>query len=308
MKKDIENQPIVSVIIPTLNRSEETMLCVASVLESSYKNLEIIVVDNNSEDNTVSSLKNKFRREESFQIIESKKNLGAGGGRNLGAKHASGELLLFLDSDNIVEKSMVERLSLFISENKECGMVGPLMLYQKNPKMIWLSFADIDMFTSQAKYKGTGKNIRSIKSADPIRVGHLPNCFMVRKDDFKAAGGFDEKYLVMFEEADIAEKIKNKLGKSIILLPKAITFHDVPLPVKKGRDEYLGFRSDKRVFLTARNRIYFMRKNANFLQFLIFLLIFNPLNIIYYVLKFIQMKKFRRAMIYFRGNLAGFVL
>jgi len=84
----------------------------------------------------------------------------------------------------------------------------------------------------------------------------------------------------MFEEADLAEKLK-KLGKKIFTYTKAKTYHDVPLPNSEGIDRSF-FRDSKRAFLTARNRVYFMRRNANFKQKIVFFLVFNPLIMLYY--------------------------
>lgn len=79
----------VSIIVPTMNRKEDACACIDSILNSSYKNIEIVVVDNNSNDGTFSVLKQKYSDYKNVLIIKSEKNLGAGGGRNLGAKHSS---------------------------------------------------------------------------------------------------------------------------------------------------------------------------------------------------------------------------
>lgn len=297
--KQGESSELVSIIIPTLNRSKEIISCVDSVLMSDYKNIEIIVVDNNSEDNTVLKIKEKYRYNDRVILIESKKNLGAGGGRNKGAEEANGEYLLFVDSDNIIDKKMISYLIDFFKKNKNCGMVGPLMLIKNNSDTIWLYFADINMWTSQAKYKGTGeKNQGQYKEVE--EVGHLPNCFMVRKDDFNKIGGFNEKYVVVYEEADLAEKIKNKFKKKIYLYSKAITYHDVNIFC-----DSLSFRSQSRAFLLARNRVYFIKKNSSFLQFLAFIFIFNPLIFLYYEFNLIKRGELEKAAAYFRGLISG---
>ncbi|MCX6794949.1 MAG: glycosyltransferase [Candidatus Falkowbacteria bacterium] len=299
------NLKIVSVIIPTLNRATEVADCINSVLQSEYQDLEIIVVDNASADNTVNLINDNFSSNSKIKLIRSKTNLGAAGGRNLGAKQASGEYLLFVDSDNIIDNRAITNLVSFFEKNSDCGMVGPLMLYKDDPNTIWLSFADINMVTSQAKYRGTGEK-RSKELPEIIEVGHLPNCFMVSREDFERVNKFDERYFIMYEEADLAARIKKILGKKIFLYSPALVYHNVHLP-NKDQPVNFGFNSAYRAYLTARNRVYFMKKNASWLQFLVFSLIFNPLIFLYYEFMLLKRGDFKKAWAYANGNFVGFL-
>jgi GT2 family glycosyltransferase len=265
--------------------------------------LEVVVVDNNSADNTANVLTEKYAHEHRFKLIKSRTNLGAGGGRNLGAKSAKGKYLLFVDSDNIISPKMISNLVDFNSQKADCGLVGPLMLYKSNPKIIWLYSADINMFTSQAKYLGTGEKDLG-QYPEIVSVGHLPNCFMLLRSDFTKIKGFEEKYLVVYEEADLAEKIK-RLGKKIYLYTKAVTYHDIELP-KPDAPKELGFRSKERAYLLARNRILFMKRNASLPQKIFFFIIFNPLILFYYQFNLLFHGQFDKAWYYLRGSFAGF--
>src|SRR4051794_6479207 len=95
---------LVTVVIVTRNRTTELADCVASCLRSSYKPLEIIVVDNGSEKPVKSWLPKKFP---AVQIITKASNLGAAEGRNVGLRVARGSYLLFCDDDATVEKDMI---------------------------------------------------------------------------------------------------------------------------------------------------------------------------------------------------------
>lgn len=298
----LSKKPLVSVVIPTLNRREEAVACSRSLTESEYQNIEIIVVDNGSVDDTVSCVSEL--NDPRIKLIRSKVNLGAGGGRNRGAKAATGKYLLFVDSDNVVDSKMISQLVDFLERNSDCGMVGPLMLIKSHPDRVWTYFADIDMYSSRAFYKGYGEK-NSKQYADKILTGHIPNCFMVKKTDFETIGGFDEKYLIMYEEADLAEKIKKCLKKRIYIFTKAVTYHNVEFT---KTNDYVSFRSAERAFLTARNRVYFMKRNATFLQFIIFFLIFNPLIFFYYEYHLLKKGEFTKARSYAIGLYKGFFL
>ncbi len=296
----------VSVVIPTMNRADDVINCIKSVLASTYKNIEIIVVDNASSDNTTAQIERIFSKNNKIKLIKSAINLGAAGGRNRGAKEATGDYLLFVDSDNVVDKEMIGELVRFFNNHEKCGMVGPLMLYKRDPKIIWLYFADINMFTSQAKYKGTGERDRK-QYSKVIEVGHLPNCFMVKKDDFIRVSGFDSKYIIMYEEADLAERIKRELNKKIYLYSAARTFHNVELIRNKKKNGFL-FSSERRAYLTGRNRVYFMRRNASLLQLLSFFFVFNPLILLYYEINLLKSGQIKQAWAYLYGNIKGFRL
>lgn len=277
-----------------------------SILESTYKDFEIIVVDDNSTDNTFLELKKRYAGKNQVTVFSSPKNLGAGGARNLGVKNAKGKYLLFIDNDNIIDKKMIDRLVDFFDKTPNCGMVGPLMLYKEDPSLIWLYFADINMWTSMARYKGT---LEKDKGQYPkvVKVGHLPNCFMMLREDFEGIGGFDEKFIIMYEEADIAEKIKKQLKKNIYIFTKAVTRHNVEKNPKSEQNT-LGLRSTWRAFLVPRNRIYFMKKNADFLQKLAFFSVFNNVIFVYYVANLVLRKRFDFALAYIKGFFAGFFL
>src|SRR5689334_15768238 len=91
-----------SIIILSYNTKDLTLQCITSLIQHCKKQLEskkyeIILVDNNSEDDTISAVKKQFPSE--VLIIENKKNLGFSKGNNVGSKSANGEYLLFLNSD-----------------------------------------------------------------------------------------------------------------------------------------------------------------------------------------------------------------
>lgn len=302
MSKLWGNKILLSVIIPTHNRHDQVMDCVNSLLRSSYKSIDVIVVDDASIDGSYKILRKKYQNNPHVKVISSKLNLGPASARNLGAKYAKGEYLLFIDSDNVVDREMLNTLVEFMDTHDDCVMVGPLMKYLSPKDRIWLYFADINMYTSQAIYKGTHE-LDTGQYNEVSEVGHLPNCFMVRKADFEKVNGFDEKYFIMYEEADLAEKLKKNTNKKIFLYSKAITQHDVKYSL--SRKSVPGMRNAVRSFLTARNRVYFMKKNAPLLNFVVFLLIFMPLLNVYYVYQSLRSGHPIVGWYYVKGTFVG---
>ncbi|MCR5734547.1 MAG: glycosyltransferase family 2 protein [Lachnospiraceae bacterium] len=100
----------VSVVIPAYNAEKYVCYAVRSVLLQTLDNIEIIVVDDKSTDNTVSVLKKEFSGNENIKIVLSEKNGGVGAARNRGIAEAQGEYVAFLDSDDVIKKDALKTL------------------------------------------------------------------------------------------------------------------------------------------------------------------------------------------------------
>ena len=142
----------VSIIIPTYNRCEQLCRCIDSLLLSTHKNIEIIVVNNNSSDNTKQAINDLITEHKNIVLINLKENLMVAGGRNEGIKHASGDYLLFVDNDNVVDPYMVEKLVEEMNTNKNIGIIGPIMFYYKSPDTIYFCGNTINHITSKTTY------------------------------------------------------------------------------------------------------------------------------------------------------------
>ena len=98
--------PLVSIIVLNYNAGELLLNCIESIFLCNYKNFEVIVVDNCSTDNSHNECKKKF---EKIRLIENTQNLGYCEGNNVGIRNASGEYLLILNPDTIVESDLIEK-------------------------------------------------------------------------------------------------------------------------------------------------------------------------------------------------------
>ena len=119
----------VSVVIPTHNSSLFIDECIKSVINQTYKNLEIIIVDDCSSDSTLSIIKNY--KDKRIKIIKLKSNRGVSNARNKGIDEATGNYLCFLDSDDYWYLDKVEKQINFIEKNNYTFIYGSY-LYLKN--------------------------------------------------------------------------------------------------------------------------------------------------------------------------------
>ena len=174
-------EPTVSVIIPTFNASMTVIDCLDSVFSQTFKNFEVIVVDNGSTDQTMDRISQYPER------IELKKCSISGSGptRNFGAKNASGKYLAFLDADDSWKPSKLSR---------------QVEVYEKSTKSNLL-------IGTYANFIGGTKQIigSSPRTSDDIEAmfelkksGAVPaplSTWLIRKDLFEELGGFDPDYV-----------------------------------------------------------------------------------------------------------------
>lgn len=100
---------LITVIVPVYNVENYLSKCIESIMEQSYKNLEIILVDDGSNDNSL-AIRNSFSQKDDRVKVYHTKNLGLSNARNVGLDHANGEYVTFIDSDDYVHKDMIKTM------------------------------------------------------------------------------------------------------------------------------------------------------------------------------------------------------
>lgn len=122
-KKEIDDT-LVTIFILNWNRKIETARAIHSAMSQSYSNIEIIVVDNCSEDGSFEYLKQLFPN---LNIIKLDKNYGCPGGRNRGIPYCNGEFIFFMDNDGVLHKNAIEYAVKTIKNNKNIAIVTGLV-------------------------------------------------------------------------------------------------------------------------------------------------------------------------------------
>lgn len=104
--------PLVSIIIPVYNTEKYLKRCLNSAIHQTYKNIEIIAIDDASTDNSLSILKDyqMLYKNKNFLLISSSDNVGVAESRNIGLKQANGDYIFFLDSDDAIKENAIEEL------------------------------------------------------------------------------------------------------------------------------------------------------------------------------------------------------
>lgn len=170
-------RPLVSVIIPTYNSAPFIRDCVASIRQNTYPNVEIVIVDDGSPDNTLEIVK---RLDTEITLVE-QPNAGRGSARNNGFNHASGKYIAFLDHDDLLEETSIEERVAFLDGHPDKGWVfTDAMEYDRHRELgLYLDqFPWLDLDQDQF--------IQLLRGIYP-----LTSTIMVRSELLKKIGGFN---------------------------------------------------------------------------------------------------------------------
>lgn len=118
------NQPLVSIILPVYNAQSHLARCVGSICAQTYRNIEIIILNDGSKDQSLPVCE-EFRQKDSRILLVDKANSGVSDTRNLGLKLASGKYVEFVDSDDYLDPDFTERLVAAAEENEADFVIAP---------------------------------------------------------------------------------------------------------------------------------------------------------------------------------------
>ena len=204
--------PKVSIIIVNYNGKHNLEPCLESLSKINYNDTEIIIVDNNSTDDSINFISTNYP---DLILIKLNKNKGFAEPNNIASKVATGDLLLFLNNDTIVTPSFISELVKSIQQNSDVGICQSLLL--KPDESIDSSGDFIDTLGVVYNSKTQISEIREISSARGASM-------MIKKNIFNQLEGFDEKFYFSFEDVDLSWRCWIA-GYKVLIIPKSIVYH-----------------------------------------------------------------------------------
>ena len=241
---------MVSIIIVNLDGCEYLKVCLQSLSSLTFKNHEIILVDNNSTDNSIKFVKENYPP---IKIIENKENLGFAGANNIGAKEAKGKYLLFLNNDTRVTPDFLDKLVIRMEQDSTIGMCQSKLLLMDEPGKL-----DVlgSYLTSTGFLKHIGLNEVDKGQYDQERELFSPRgaCTVIRGNLFEKLRGFDKDFFAYFEESDLAWRVW-LAGYRVIFIPQSIVYHKVGATTRNLSFSFIQYHSYK-------NRICSFIKNS----------------------------------------------
>lgn len=223
-----------SIIIVNYKSKDKTARCLESLKKADFGDLsyEVIVVENASGDD-LSSLKNIHPE---IKIVQSEKNLGMGGGNNLGIANSCGEFILILNPDTAVQSGAILKLFDYIKNHQDVGIVGPKLLNSDGslqysclrfPK-IYTPILRRTFFGSLAPRSVNSFLMKEYDHENTREVDWLMgSCFLTRREIFNRDGFlFDERFFMYFEDTDLCRRVWQKHKMKVVYLPEAVVIHD----------------------------------------------------------------------------------
>jgi len=247
-----------------------------------YPFFEVILVDNDSTDDTVSAIKSTSWRTR-VKVITAKQNLGLNAGKNLGQKKAKGDYILFLDSDTIVDKRLLTELIKLAQTDFQIGIVCPKMYYIQPKNIIWYAGSYVNLLTSQTK--NIGCNHLDKGQFDQARETQFaPTAYLASRQAAQKLKGHREDLFMTYGDTDYGFRAK-ELGFKVMFCPAAKLWHRIKMRENISTIRSLGYNQPMRAYYFSRNRVIFMKRHAPKLYFYTFILLYFPLITLYYSYK-----------------------
>lgn len=224
----LDEEPLVSVIIPNKDHRADLDLCLTSLLDKGiYRNLEVIVVENNStEPETFDYYEELQEKRKNVRVVTWKREFNFSAINNYGVTFAHGEYLLFLNNDVEVIEPDVIREMLGYARRDDVGIVGARLLYQDDTIQhagVVIGFGGIAGHTFIGLHQAENSYFhRAMCAQDYSAV--TAACMMSKRSLFDQVGGFREELAVAFNDIDYCLKIRS-LGKKVVYNPYALLYH-----------------------------------------------------------------------------------
>lgn len=224
---EIEGTPLISILIPNKDHVDELERCLKSIDErSTYKNYEIIIIENNSEEKKTFDFYNKLEKNPRIKTVIWEKEFNYSAINNYGASFAKGEYLLLLNNDvEVISPDWLQEMLMFV-QREDVGAAGAKLYYPDDTIQhagVIVGLGGVAGHSHKYFAKDSlGYFARTVVAQDLSAV--TAACLMVKKSIFDSLGGFDPGFRVAFNDVDFCMKIR-QAGYLIVFTPYAELYH-----------------------------------------------------------------------------------
>ncbi len=231
--------PLISVIVVNWNGRHWLEGCLGSLVQQTYPNVEVVLVDNGSTDGSVEFVRHCYPQ---VRLIEAGENLGFIGGNNLALAHARGELLAFLNNDTVCDRGWLAALAAAVEPPDVAGATGKVYALDEPERPVF-TLPLIGRYSARARW--------TADDYPPCDVHYLAgNNMLIKRRVIEEIGPLDADYEAYFEETDWCARMI-RAGYRVVYAPAAKIWH-----------KELGSTSlEANRYYMERNRIRFALKN-----------------------------------------------
>lgn len=276
----MKNKPIVYIILLNYNNYQDTLACFESLQNITYKNHRIVIVENNSPNNSMDRFKEYFNRQDIkysyhpslktaltsqsdkalLTLIQSGRNGGYGFGNNIGIKYAvnnDADYILILNNDTIVDKHFLEPMVEMCEDDERIGIVSGKIYFHDKQDTIWFNGGEFNPWTGSVKH--CNFNEKDVGQKPPDEITFISGCFMLLpKNVVDQVGLFNEDYFMYVEDLEFCYEIIKK-GLNLRISEHSTIFHKVGQSLG-------GHLSESSVYMNAKNKFTFFKTKLSFPQ------------------------------------------
>ena len=288
------NQKI-AIIIINWKKYDFTLKCIKSVLNSSFKNFKIILIDNESQ----KDLSREFGKNKKIHIIKNEKNEGFARANNLGIKYSlknGFDYILLLNNDTVIKNNLVYSL-IKQSNTLSQKIIQPLILNYDGTK-IWNAGGTINNFFGTFQTNKKGESFKNFKSNMDYTNWFTGCCVLIKTEVFNEIGYFDERFFAYYEDVDFSIRLKAK-GYLIAMMYDSHVQH-YESASSKSINKSEGNLSPYVHYLNIRNHILLLKKHSKSFN-LIGVLLYQLIKIISYLIYFLIRFRFNKFNMVLKG-------
>lgn len=223
---------LLSIVTLNYKKKDLTIACITSLWEQ-YKSefqdnkMEVIIVDNDSQDDSVEAIRREIKENhfENMHVVANSTNAGFGAGCNLGAWKSKGEFVLFLNNDTVVKDDGLLRMAQYSTDHPEIAILGGQLRnfdgsLQASAGKFYTPLYAFLLLTGGQRWGLLDRSPKMIQKVDWVKGGLL----MIRRNVFEEIHGFDEKIFMYTEDMELCYRV-HLAGKGIYFYPDVMVLH-----------------------------------------------------------------------------------
>ncbi|UPA23150.1 glycosyltransferase family 2 protein [Candidatus Peribacteria bacterium] len=225
------NPPLITAIVLNYKTPKNTVACVRALKNQTIADkVEILVIDNHSDDDSIGIIRNRLSDMPGVRILESAENIGYGNGNAIGLKQATSPYVLIINPDNELQPDALEIMFKEMEAHPDIGIVAPKLVHEDgtirdsarafptlSDTVIKRTFLARHFHNRMDRYLQRKNDPNTARDVDWV-VGA---CMLIRHDLLAQIGGFDPRFFLFFEDMDLCRRCWNA-GFRVHYLPKAI--------------------------------------------------------------------------------------
>lgn len=216
-----------------LNTKEplNTVKCVQSLQKQTMAGkMEILVIDNHSNDDSIGILRNRLGPMTNVRILESSCNAGFGGGYGIGIRQITGKYVMINNPAKILQPDALEKMAKRLEADETIGIISPKLVHEdgtiRSSARSFPRLSDVILkraLPNSERTTGVRRYLQSDVSPDEERTVDwvIGGCMMMRTDVMRQLGGFDPRFFLFFEDIDLCRRTK-QLGRTVLYFPAAV--------------------------------------------------------------------------------------